>query len=197
MRRAILGFTLVEMIVAVVIFSLIMLAAVSALKMTGVTFTRLNEFSAEVGRNREVERFLRSALTAAIAKEDHFSGDSASVEWVAPLDRVGSAGGFQHLRLYWSGGGLYVSFAPYDLAADIKTPEWGAVLEDYLLLSGVDTFDISYAQVPGGAWETSPQNQSSGDQPKQLPAAIRLNLAVNDRLWPPLIVAFDAWEVGL
>ena len=106
------GMTLVEVTVATVIFSIIMLATVTALRAFAGTYARLEEMTARTTQMREADRFLRVILRSAINRRDFFEGGLHALHWVAPIDRVGSAGGLQHLRLSREGNRLMLSFAP-------------------------------------------------------------------------------------
>ena len=93
------GMTLVEVTVASVIFAMIMLAVVTAMRTFGQSYDRLQQVTAKTAQKREVDRFLRQALRDALQEPGYFEGATSWLKWVAPIDRVGSAGGLQHLKL--------------------------------------------------------------------------------------------------
>ena len=78
----------------------------------GQSYYRLQETTAHTSAKREVDRFLRQALKDALGEAGYFEGTSREISWVAPLDRVGSAGGLQHLRLQARGDQLILSLRP-------------------------------------------------------------------------------------
>ena len=125
------GMTLVEMVIAATIFAMIMLATVTGLRTFALSHDRLLTKTAYTSEMREVDRFLRAAFRDTISIEGQFEGSAREVRWIAPLDRVGSAGGLQHLRLRYVGGSVVLSFAPVDYEdSDGRAPDWGAVVED-------------------------------------------------------------------
>ena len=120
------GMTLVEVTVASVIFAMIMLAVVTAMRTFGQSYERLQQTTALTSQKREVDRFLRQALRDAIPESGYFDGSAGWLKWVAPIDRVGSAGGLQHLKLESRGSNLMLHFAPFDRFGDPQDePDWG------------------------------------------------------------------------
>ena len=59
------GMTLVEVMVASVIFALVMMALVSAMRTLAQSYERLQTVTGEAAQIREVERFLRQTLQSA------------------------------------------------------------------------------------------------------------------------------------
>lgn len=197
-RQAQAGMTLVEVTIATVIFAMIMLAVVTAMRTFGQTYDRLQEVTARTSVKREVDRFLRSALRDALGEAGYFDGDSREVQWVAPIDRVGSAGGLQHLRLGARGDKLMLSFAPFDRFAEPDDdPDWDSALPSAVLLDNLQSLRIAYRTVPEASWETS--SDASGDQgnTEALPWAVQLNIVTEDGEWVPLVVVLEQYGRGL
>jgi Tfp pilus assembly protein PilV len=105
--------TLVEVTIASVIFAMIMAAVVTALRTFGQTYERLQLVTDQTSQKREVDRFLRYAFEDALAEPGYFDGSGTEVTWVAPIDRAGSAGGLQHLRLEQSGRSALAHFCSF------------------------------------------------------------------------------------
>lgn len=189
------GMTLIEVVVATVIFSMIMLGVTTALNSFARTYDRLQVMSGETNRVREVDRFLRQALADASPESGHFVAENGAVEWVAPLDRVGSAGGLQHLKLYWSDGELVLAFAPFDSNnnGEVVDPSWGEYVPAFTLLNNVEDFSISFRSAPEDDWSNSLGDQS---ETPPLPLAVRLEFQVQGHRWPPLIVNFTRFRGG-
>lgn len=186
--------TLVEVVVASTVFALVMLATVTAFRTLGQAYQRIDQVTAETAKKREVDRFLRTALVDAMNGEARFEGDSREVSWITPLDRVGSAGGIQHLRLRRRGDDLVLSFAPFDPARDSeKPPNWGAVVDDYVLLDNVSEMRLRYRPTPLDDWFRSAKLEDEENFGLSLPSAIMLELTVGGLAWPPLSVAFDQY----
>ena len=193
MKRAQSGMTLVEMVIAATIFAMIMLATVTGLRTFALSHDRLLTKTAYTSEMREVDRFLRAAFRDAINITGQFEGTAREVRWIAPLDRVGSAGGLQHLRLRYFGGSVVLSFAPVDYEdKDGREPDWGAVVEDYPLLESVRDMRLSYLPKHDTGWSArSTIKSSAGENAPSIPRLIRLEIETETEKWPPIIVQFD------
>ena len=193
MKRAQSGMTLVEMVIAATIFAMIMLATVTGLRTFALSHDRLLTKTAYTSEMREVDRFLRAAFRDAINITGQFEGTAREVRWIAPLDRVGSAGGLQHLRLRYFAGSVVLSFAPVDYEDnDGREPDWGAVVEDYPLLESVRDMRLSYVPKDDTGWSTrSTIKSSGGESAPSIPRLIRLEIETETEKWPPIIVQFD------
>ena len=192
------GMTLVEVMVASVIFALVMMALVSAMRTLAQSYERLQTVTAEAAQIREVERFLRQTLQSAQAGEGYFEGGPSEMRWVAPLDRVGSAGGLQHLRVARRGEQLVLSFAPVLLGEEASdSPAWRAVIEDFVLLENLAQLDIRYQVDPSQPWADRAAEGDSGYRGDSfLPRAVSIHWALIDQELPPLTVQIDASGVG-
>jgi len=186
------GMTLVEVVVASVVFSLIMLGAITAMRTFGLTLDRLDTETASTGRFREVSRFLRQALRDAVPGDGYYAGNASRMVWLAPMDRVGSAAGLQFLRLTRQGDRLQLSFSPFDLGVtDPARIEWGRAIDDFTLLEGLDALTVTYRNGAGMAWAPSPVAAEGGGY--QLPQAVKVEVGMEGRRWPPIVVALDGY----
>jgi len=83
------GLTLVEVIVATVILSMIMLATVTAMRTFGNTYERLMATTADTSEMREVHRFLRLAmrlsLILSLATPIVLPGRRPWIAWAVPV----------------------------------------------------------------------------------------------------------------
>ena len=192
------GMTLVEVMVASVIFALVMMALVSAMRTLAQSYERLQTVTGEAAQIREVERFLRQTLQSAQVGVGYFEGGPSEMRWVAPLDRVGSAGGLQHLRVARRGDQLVLSFAPVLLGEDASDlPSWGAVIEDFVLLENLARLDIRYQVDPSQPWAGKAAEGGSGYRGDSfLPRAVSIQWALRDQELPPVTVQIDASGVG-
>ncbi len=188
------GMTLVEVVVASVILSLVMLATVTALRTFGNTYDKVGRQIASIDRMREVSQFLRQSLGNAVAEAGRFDGDDSEVIWMAPLDRAGSAAGLQHMRLSLKASQLILSFAPYDPAATSGSePAWASVVPDFPLLEDVTSFVVSYKVTPTGGWQPQPQTAATnGEVLTTAPWEIGLAISAAGRQWPPIMIHLDA-----
>ena len=194
MRMSQKGMTLVEVVVASVVFSMVMLATVTAMRTFGNSYDKITRTINATDRMREVNYFLRESLRNAVNERGRFVGEEGQISWLAPLDRVGAAGGLQYLRLYKSGARLMLAFAPYELVdSGGDEPRWGAVIEDYVLLNQVDDLRVSY-QLPGNPeWVTSTEAVvgEQGDPVSVVPTLVSISLLAGEHQWPPIVVAID------
>ena len=188
------GMTLVEVTVASVIFAMIMLAVVTAMRTFGQSYERLQQTTALTSQKREVDRFLRQALRDALPESGYFDGAAGWLEWVAPIDRVGSAGGLQHLRLESRGRNLMLHFAPFDRFSDPQDePDWGAQVQSVALHGGLERFRVAYRVRPDLDWTTTPEAKGDNVLEGTLPWAVQLQIAAVGQEWPPIIVAFEQY----
>ena len=186
------GMTLVEVTVASVIFAMIMLAVVTAMRTFGQSYERLQQTTAQTSQKREVDRFLRQALRDALPESGYFGGAAGWLKWVAPIDRVGSAGGLQHLKLESRGQDLMLHFAPFDRFGDPQDePDWGAHVQSVALHGGLEQFRVAYRVRPDLDWTNTPEAKGDNVPEGTLPWAVQLQIAAVGQEWPPIIVAFE------
>jgi len=185
--------TLVEMVIATAIFSLVMLAMITALNTFGRTYSKLDLQINQISRVREVDHFLRSALRSAASGPGFLQGTASELRWVAPVDRIGGAGGLQHLKLAMSDSNMILRFAPFEFGQDTALePSWDVNVPATLLLSDVRGFKVAYKVLPEGSWQSEfgPQDDLTGAA-TAIPWAVKLEWGSSEREWPPLIVGLE------
>lgn len=183
------GLSLVEVIVASLILSLIMLATMTAMRTFGRTYDTLLVTTERTARVREVGSFLRLALRDAMNEPQGFRLRRGELVWSTPLDRVGSAGGVQYLKLSHAADELVLSFAPHDAAATSDpNPDWGAVVEDFVLLEAVDRVAFSVRESVESDW----QNRFDGDGAASIPVLVSIEISHQGKPWPPIVVNLQA-----
>ena len=192
------GMTLVEVVVAATIFAVIMLATTTGFGTFARSYEALSLETAKTSRIREVDSFLRATFRDAVNLTGGFEGTGSEVRWVAPMDRVGSAGGLQHLLLRARSGELLLSFAPVDYRDQPNAePHWGSVVEDYVLHDDLVNFAVSYRPDGETRWIKTSTEEGIESGSKALPAMVRLEIETHDGVWPPIIVALDQHGDGL
>lgn len=182
------GLTLIEVTVAAVIFSMIMLATVTAFRTFAGTYARLETVTARTTEMREAERFLRATLKSALNGPAYFEGDQTTLTWVAPLDRVGGVVGLQHLRLSEQSNQLMLSFAP--VADSDSPPAWNRAAPPFPLISNLDKVRFFYQISSGDAWSGAATSDDPG-RDSGLPRAVALEIVTDGKPWPPIVVQFD------
>lgn len=195
MRRA-SGFTLVEMVVALTILSMLTLATLTALRTLADTQSRLESTVARLDEMRLVSRFLRDSLRQTVpvprplSFDQYYEGEPSAIRWVAPLQGVEGVAGLQYMHLYRDGETLAIQFIPYQ---NIE-PAWGSV-DAHVLLENLQTFEVQYRAAPDEPWVDRwypGENEVTG-----VPYSLKLRIQARDRFWPDLVVAIDQSQAGL
>lgn len=196
------GFTLVEVVVALTLVSLVMLGLVAALRTFGDTGARLEARAARADDMRLVSGLLRQLLRDASGQHPALLADgnqappllgaAQSIEWLAPMPARHGAGGLHRLRLYvrpqGSGAALSLQFVPFVPAE--KEVDWSAEPVT-TLLDDVSSFSVQYQRLGQSAW------QSDWDDPMVLPGQLRVRIVAEGGPWPELLVAVLAAEPGV
>ena len=195
MRRE-AGMTLVEVMISAVVLSMVMLALSASLRTFATTYTAIEQSADRTARLREVTYFLRHVLREAYSPHQgafHVSG--SEISWLAPIDRVGAAGGVTWLRLRRAGDTVMLDFAIPDTEAAEKArtdPAWGDVIPSEVLLEDVKRFQVQAMKGPSRNGYDDEGDEALNDE---LPPGVRLEWELSDESWPPLIVAFDGYEM--
>ena len=194
MRRE-AGMTLVEVMISAVVLSMVMLALSASLRTFATTYTAVEQFADRTARLREVTYFLRHVLREAYSPHrGAFHVSDAEISWLAPIDRVGAAGGVTWLRLRRAGDTVMLDFAIPDTETAEKArtdPAWGDVIASEVLLEDVKRFRVEAIKVPS-------RNGFDDDDEvlnDELPPGVQVEWELEDMSWPPLIVAFDGYEM--
>ena len=194
MRRE-AGMTLVEVMISTVVFSLLMLALSASLRTFATTYTAVEQSADRTARLREVTYFLRHVLREAYSPHrGAFHVSDSQISWLAPIDRVGAAGGVTWLRLRRAGDTVMLDFAIPDTETAEKArtdPAWGDAIPSQILLENVRRFQVSAIKAP------SRNGYSNDDEAlkNELPPGVQLEWELEGMSWPPLIVAFDDYEM--
>jgi general secretion pathway protein J len=200
--RSAAGFTLIEVVLALSLMSVLMLGLVSALRSFGQTGERLER---QTMANDDV-RLVSSLLYRAIGRSSSrlrqdapetngklwFAGDGQSLSWAGQLPARHGAGGLTHLRLLREGredgeGGPYLMLYMARFDGDQHSPEW-LVDNRRILLEQVDGLEIRYQgldQAGERAWFEDWFDQT------RLPFMVQLLLTVRGRAWPPIVIQLE------
>jgi len=193
-----LGFTLLEMLVAVSLLSLISLLVFSGLKLAGLISSRIDRQSTVVADVSAVQDLLRILITQAypapVLQSDalastSFQGRADMLELTAPLPHRLALGGLYRIRLAHDADRerLMLSWRlernepAFNVRADIR---------EVSLLSRVQDLQISYFgqrhESSAPAWHEQWENQPA------LPRVVRIQLKIAGQRrsdWPALLVA--------
>ena len=189
------GMTLVEVMISAVVLSMVMLALAASLRTFATTYTAVEKSADRTARLREVTYFLRHALRETYWPHQgafHLSG--SEISWLAPIDRVGAAGGVTWLRLRRAGDTVMLDFAIPDTETAEKArtdPAWGDVIPSQVLLEDVRRFQVEAIKAPNRLG----YNDDGEALNDELPPGVQLEWELQGMSWPPLIVAFDGYEM--
>ncbi len=194
-RRDNSGFTLVEVIVAMTLLSLVMLVLGSAIRSMGASAERIDTRTARIDEMRVATTFLCEIFGRVSAQRVEapatgllFSGAADSVSWIGIMPaRFGPAG--RHFfrlgaeRLGDGSTGLVLRFIAWRW--EQKTlPDW-AQAESRVLVRDVGAAALSY----GGRGMGEDWLAAWPAQDKNLPPRVRLLLSASGSEWPPVVLA--------
>ncbi|HHX81602.1 MAG TPA: prepilin-type N-terminal cleavage/methylation domain-containing protein [Pseudomonadaceae bacterium] len=193
------GFTLVEMMIALVVLSLISLGTLSAMRTMAMTQERLTATTDRVDELRQVSQFLRASLRQArVPPSSGFGGtwggstagpalaQHHEVVWLAPFELAGGASGLNHLRVYPDGDNLRIQFQPH--RQEFDQTSWSGLEAGEILVKNLEEFAVYYRLVNNGPWV---EEIIEEDMVDGLPAAIRLVVKSGGRYWPEIVVSPD------
>jgi general secretion pathway protein J len=182
------GFTLVEVLVALTLLSLLGVMLSDGLRFGVRAWERTREVSSSVGDIAATQTFLRRRLEGP-TRPDRFEGEPEWLRfealWMADL----GAGAFHRFAIRHDaeaaeGGALVLSWSPAEAAGSAVSALSGA----RVLLGGVDAMAIRYF----GALEddAAPRWRDTWPPDTARPALVHIDVRFADprRRWPPLIV---------
>ncbi len=192
------GFTLLEVMIALFILSMIMVATISALRGFGNTKATITQVTNRLDEVRVVSGFLRNSLGSAMPvsvgetraptfdrpkpSATYFQGSASEMVWVAPLVAGADLGGAFVMQLYYTDQRVEFRWYPYRPSAE--KPNWTEV-EPRILLEDVEAFTIGYLGDYGGEW-LAEWSESSAN-----PVALRLNIKSRNKYWPELVMRLN------
>lgn len=152
------GFTLLELLVALSVTSLIALAMGGALRTMAQAETTLAQRTAEVDETRLGRQLLQQALSVVVAPSTNgpdgpvlpFLAAPDRLEWIGVMPARPGMAGRHFFRLMLEGAGgeapaLVLRFAPW--APDAPAPDWTST-PSRILLSSVSSFGVQASGLP-------------------------------------------------
>jgi general secretion pathway protein J len=200
------GFTLIEVIVALTLMSLIMLGLISAFATLGKTATRLDEHAGKSSREWLVGEFLRATLSSAngqirqrLSDESealYFQGGPERLQWLGSMPARHGAGGLYFFHMAPEPAGkrthLILRYTPYipDTTPNI------AGIDSHPLAENISRLNILYQSHPTRVDEEAVWSEVWND-PDRLPARVRIDIVVSDGpAWPPMIIALGSIDAS-
>ncbi|MEP0202292.1 MAG: prepilin-type N-terminal cleavage/methylation domain-containing protein [Halioglobus sp.] len=188
------GFTLVEVMVALTILSLVMLATVSGFRTLATTQSTLDRTINRIDEIRTVSNFLRQVFESAIVGKrgsglslggDGGGGSSGffdmdeSVVVLKSVVMMGEGfGGTQVVRLAQEGTTIVLRWSQKEI--DVNDKRWQRY-PSRVLVRDVEVFEISSRPKSNAPWQ--PRWKESG-----APNAVRVVLKAHGRFFPELII---------
>jgi general secretion pathway protein J len=187
------GFTLIEVMVALTILSLVMLATVSGFRTLATTQTTLDRTIDRVDEIRTVSNFLRQVFESAIVGQDlgglslggtggsskaFFDIDSSAIVLKSVVMMGEGFGGAQVVRVAREGSAIVLRWSQNEFKAEDE--RWNRY-PSRELVQDVEEFAVSARRESGGAWE--PRWDENG-----APDSVRIVLKAHGRFFPELII---------
>ena len=195
------GFTLMEVLIALVLLSILMLVLTSALRTMGQTEERLEQRIEAADDLRLAMHFLRDALSRASARQVPrlqgersalFEAASDSVAWVGVMPARYGVGGRHYLRLAVEQGRLVLRYAPWTGAPTFDA--WNQAPAQ-VLAAPVQALSLRYQDPATGQWSPvwpPPGVAFTALPPTLLPGAVAVQVECPEPAWPPLVIAVAA-----
>lgn len=188
------GLTLVEVVVALAVLSLVVLALGASLRGISQSATRVDERVEAIDEMRVGIAFLREVLERCLPiratgpeRRLLFDAQPEALAWVAVMPaRMGAAGRFAfRLALEPTDDGgrdLVLRYAPWTAPAG-SFADWSQA-EHRVLARRVEQLNFGY-----GGDGLAEGWQSGWTDPERLPPRLRLDLATAQGAWPPVVLA--------
>ena len=203
------GFTLVEVLIALSLLSLLMLVLASALRAMGQTEERVEQRIAVADDYRAAVNLLRDVLGQVSARRyaslrlgtapaaPFFEAAPDSLAWVGVMPARYGVGGRHYLRLGVEAGpggvgALVLRYAPWTGAPAFTA--WDQA-EAQVLAAPVQALSLRYQEPASGGWSPvwPPPDRAFTDLPPSLlPEAVALQLDGAQPDWPPLVLPLHA-----
>lgn len=186
------GFTLVEVMVALTILSLVMLVTITGLRTLANTQIAIDRTTERVDEVRTVSSFLRDALESAVASkgggglnlggsgldDSFFRVLPQAVEWKSIVLFGESYGGSYLVRVALDNDQVVLRWL--EPPVGLQAPDW-LNAPSRVLIDDVEQFNIFYRREFRGAWQDQWDNQGA-------PQLLKLQIKASGRYWPDLIL---------
>jgi general secretion pathway protein J len=188
------GFTLVEVVVATAVLSLLLLATVTALRTLGNTQAALERHTVRVDEVRSVSGFLRDLMESAVMGEDGggltLGGGSRSstyfrlfeqgVEWKTSVLFGEAYGGTHIVRVAREADQLVMRWS--EPGANGLPPETWEDTASRVLVREVEDYAVAVREEYDAEWSDRWLEERSA------PALVRMQVKASGRFWPDLIM---------
>ncbi len=192
--RPVTGFTLVEVVVALAILSLVMLTTITGLRTLANTQGALDRITGRVDQLRTVSSFLRDTLESSVIGSGstgglalggggrasaYFEITADSLTWKSTILIGESFGGTYLLRVAREDDLLVLRWQEPGPSGE-PDQDWREA-QERTLVEDVQEFEIAWREDAGDDWR---QRWEKGD----VAGWVRLQLRSSDRYWPDLVM---------
>jgi general secretion pathway protein J len=168
------GFTLLELLVAITILSLILVALSGGVRFAGSAWRKQEE---QIGRQGDINA-VQTVLRQLLASGKDFQGSPQDLKFVGQMPAALARGGLFDIELSQSGEKLLLSWRPHFKGAAASLPR-----NETMLLDGVTVFDLTY-HVNQQGWQ-----HATTDKSKTVELiAMRARLS-DGHAWPSLMIS--------
>jgi general secretion pathway protein J len=192
------GFTLVELLVAMALLSLVMLGLLTAMRSFAQTETRIDDRIRSDEDLRVTEQFLR-AIMATVSprvragipgapRQIDFAGSADVLRWIGVMPARHGAGGLYRFRLFVrpvtaeASASLVLEFAPYVPGFD--APLDPAAVQSRVMAGGIGAVSFRYQD----DLRSGEQWVADWHHTDRLPRRIALGVLAAGRRWPEIVV---------
>ena len=186
------GFTLVEVMVALTILSMVMLATITGLRTLASSQVAIERMTSRVDEVRTVSSFLRDTLESAVSGANasrlslggggqeklFFEASKQSLAWKSTVLFGEGFGGSYLVRVGREGEKLVLRWLEPPKRGAL--PGWGEA-PTRTLIEDLQEFRLSFRHEYSESWSDSPGRDG-------VPALVRMQIRADGRSWPDLIL---------
>lgn len=196
------GFTLVEVLIALVLLSMLMLVLTSALRGMGQVEERVerriedaddfrlaNQLLTQTLGRVSARRFAVQDADSPVARAPFFEAGPSSLAWIGVMPARFGLGGRHYLRLALEDGQLVLRYAPW--TGEPVFSAWGQA-SALVLAAPASHLALGYQEPISGNWADAwppPGMDPQELPPTLLPVAVSMQLDGPVPAWPPLVMA--------
>ena len=197
------GFTLLEVLVALLLFSLVLMMLYGALYSSGRSW-RVSEVQARENDDKRlilafIRRQVGEAMPLVQADEREarmmFHGEDSSLQFVSRLPAHHAGSGVYFLKFEMRDDELMLKYLPLARDKDLFAEDVFVDAAEIILLKNVETIDLDY--FGRDTSDAEPAWSDNWDNKARLPELMRFQVIAGDPgSWPPLVIALRSQAAG-
>ena len=202
-RRKQTGFTLLEVLIALVLFSFILIMLYGSLYSTGHSWRASDIQARENDDRRLILSFIRRQVeqTSPIVQVDEkgnrvmFQGDDSSLQFVSNLPAHHAGSGIYFLKFAMRQDELVLNYLPLTTNKAMFEDDIFVETEEISLLKNIKAIDLDY--FGRDAPDAEPVWRDEWDNKDRLPELMRFQVVADEyNPWPALLIALRSQAVG-